>query len=196
MAVRLCEPGVNVLVTNVATLGLPAITELVPSVVTPSLNVTVPVGPAPVIVAVIVTGLPEIPGLAEDDKAVVDAFGLTTWVNTEDVLAALFASPAYTTVILWLDTLNTELENVAIRVFPAPDRVPVPSVLAPSLNVTAPVGAAPVTLAVRVIAVPDVEGFRLDTTVAVVAATLIVCDNVVDVLVVLAASPAYTAVIE
>ena len=71
MAVRLCEPGVNVLVTNVATLGLPAITELVPSVVTPSLNVTVPVGPAPVIVAVIVTGLPEIPGLAEDDLSLI-----------------------------------------------------------------------------------------------------------------------------
>ena len=48
-----------------------------------------------------------------------------------------------------------------MRLLPLPLRVPVPSVEAPSLKVTVPVGAVPVTVAVRVVVAPIVEGLTL-----------------------------------
>jgi hypothetical protein len=50
-----------------------------------------------------------------------------------------------------------------------PLNVPVPSVVAPSLNVTVPLAALGVTVAVKVTLAPKVEGFRLEANVVVVA---------------------------
>ena len=60
-----------------------------------------------------------------------------TWIRIEDVEVAKLVSPPYTAVKEWLPTLSVEIFNVAIP----PDSVPVPIVVAPSLNVTVPVGA-------------------------------------------------------
>ena len=68
----------------------------VPSVVAPSLNVTVPLGvPAPeVTVAVNVTLWPKTDGLAELVNAVVVLAALTTWVRMLEVLVVKSVSPA------------------------------------------------------------------------------------------------------
>ena len=70
----------------------------VPSVVAPSLKVTVPVGvPEPgavaVTVAVKVTDAPKSDGFAELLTAVVVAVLLTTWLTADEVLVAKFESP-------------------------------------------------------------------------------------------------------
>ncbi len=73
----------------------------VPSVVMPSLNVTLPVGLANAVppglvaltVAVNVTGCPTATGLIEDASAVVVAARFTTCVRPEDVLVAKLVSP-------------------------------------------------------------------------------------------------------
>ena len=63
------------------------------------------------------------------------------------------------------------MTNVAI---PEPSKVPVPSVVEPSMNVTVPVGipepgASPVTVAVNVIDWPNTDGLAEETTDEVVA---------------------------
>ena len=67
----------------------------VPRVFAPSLNVTVPAGvpPALVTVAVKVTGCPGALGFTDDVTATAVAVWLTDWVNTDEVLDALLASP-------------------------------------------------------------------------------------------------------
>jgi len=70
----------------------------VPSVVEPSMNVTVPVGtPAPgalaATVAVNVTDCPKTEGLAADDTELLVADWFTVCVNAEDELVAKFVSP-------------------------------------------------------------------------------------------------------
>ena len=64
----------------------------------------------------------------------------------------------------WLPNVSVEVEKVAV---PPPDSVPVPSVVAPSLKVTVPVGVtpAPATVAVKVIACPSRLGLADDATV-------------------------------
>jgi hypothetical protein len=57
--------------------------------------------------------------------------------------------------------------NVAVP----PDRLPVPRVVAPSLNVTVPVAAEGVTVDVKVTEVPKVDVRELDVTLVVVPAT-------------------------
>ena len=52
--------------------AVPDVSVTLPIVIEPSLNVTVPVGDAPVTVAVKVTGCEDVAGLALDDKVVVD----------------------------------------------------------------------------------------------------------------------------
>ena len=73
-----------------------------------------------------------------------------------------------------------------------------PSVAAPSLNVTVPVGVPPLpaTVAVNVTDCPNTDGFAEDTTVVVVEACVTVCVRVEEVLPVKFASPLYVAVIE
>jgi len=70
----------------------------VPSVVEPSMNVTVPVGtPEPgalaATVAVNVTDCPKTEGMADDETELVVADWFTDCDSVEDVLVAKFASP-------------------------------------------------------------------------------------------------------
>ena len=72
----------------------------------------------------------------------------------------------------------------------------VPKVVVPSKKDTKPVGLLPVTVAVKVIAAPKVDGFELDVRAIELAtgAASTPCLNVEDVLVALFVSPPYTAV--
>ena len=79
-------PSVNVEVAKVA---FPLLRAPVPSVVVPSLNVTVPVGVPAVedfTVAVKVTELPKVEGFNEEVTEVEVATLFTVWVNTAEVL--------------------------------------------------------------------------------------------------------------
>jgi hypothetical protein len=60
-------------------------------------------------------------------------------------------------------------------------RVPVPRTVVPSLNVTVPVAPAPVTVAVKVTALPYTDGLRDDATPVVVDAVFTVCERTDDV---------------
>jgi hypothetical protein len=80
-----------------------------------------------------------------------------------------------------LPALNATLEQIAV---------------APSLNVTVPVGDWPVTVAVNVTFCPNVEGFAEETSAVLLVALLTTCVTVFDVDVALLASPLYVAVIE
>ena len=98
-------------------------------------------------------------------------------------------------MIEWLPKANAEVVKVA---FPALS-VPVPSSVAPSLNVTVPVGVpvvADFTVAVKVTAWPNADGFAEETTEVVEAAWFTACDNAGEVLPAKLASPLYTAVME
>lgn len=164
-AVIECEPTVSEVVVNVAVpepFSVP-----VPSVVVPSLKVTVPVGvpeTRPFTTAVNVTDPPENAGFVLDVSAVV-VFCCTTCVNTAEVLARLLASPPYTAVMECEPTAKAAVENVAT---PEPLRAPVPRVVPPSLNVAVPVGVPePVTVAVNVTEAPARDGFTLEVNVVV-----------------------------
>ena len=89
------------------------------------------------------------------------------------MLVAKFVSPPYTAVMLCglPATDNDELLNVATPAL----SVPVPRVVAPSLNVTVPVavplpGATAATVAVNVTDWPNTDGFTEDVKVVVVLA--------------------------
>ena len=71
------------------------------------------------------------------------------------------------------------------------ETVPVPSVAVPSLKVTLPVGVAPVTDAVKVTEAPEIEGFELEVSAAVVADVLMDWTSTLDVDAALAESPEY-----
>ena len=98
-------------------------------------------------------------------------------------------------MIGWLPKANADVVNVA---FPALS-VPVPSRVVPSLNVTVPVGVPVVagfTVAVKVTAWPNADGFTEETTEVVEAAWFTACDRAGEVLPAKLASPLYTAVME
>ena len=80
---------------------------------------------------------------------------VTVTVTAFDVLPALLLSPPYTAVTEFAPRGSIEVANVAT---PEPFSIPVPSVAAPSMNVTLPVGVIPpvggVTVAVNVTLVP------------------------------------------
>jgi hypothetical protein len=89
-------------------------------------------------------------------------------------------------------------DDVEKAVWPAL-RVLVASTVAPSLNVTVPLGTpvpgeAAFTVAVKVIESPSAAGFSEETSVVRLEALLTVCVRTVDVLVVKLMSPLYTAV--
>ncbi len=95
-------------------------------------------------------------------------------------------------MIEWPATDRAPVENVAT---PEPFNVPVPSVEAPSLNVTVPPGrpapgAVAVTVAVKVTDWPKTDGFVDEPRAVVVAAAFTVCVNTLEVLVAKLASPA------
>jgi hypothetical protein len=85
----------------------------------------------------------------------------TVCVKVEDVLVKKLELPPYTAVIECGEALavSADVVNVAVPALRAVD----PSVVAPSLNVTVPVGEPPngpgATLAVKVTDWPKVEGF-------------------------------------
>ncbi len=68
-------------------------------------------------------------------------------------------------MIVWDATLNADVLTLAL----SPTKDAVPSDVVPSKNVTEPVGVVDVlvTKAVKVTLWPNVEGFRLDTSVSV-----------------------------
>jgi hypothetical protein len=103
------------------------------------------------------------------------------------VLAELFASPPYTAVIECAPTARELVVNVAK---PEPFNGPVPRVVAPSLNVTVPVGVPEpaVTAAVKVTGEPNVAGFALEVKVVVVVC-ITFCVKTADVLVMSSVSP-------
>jgi hypothetical protein len=78
---------------DVLNLAVPLDKAPVPRVVVPSMNVTVPVAPATVTVAVKVTELPYADGLKDDTTPVVVDAVFTVCERTDDVDPAKFTSP-------------------------------------------------------------------------------------------------------
>jgi hypothetical protein len=73
----------------------------------------------------------------------------------------LKASPGYQAVTLWVPAASALVVQVAVRVLPVPARTLAeqpPIDIPPSRKLTVPPGAKPVTLAVKVICAPGVEG--------------------------------------
>ena len=104
--------------------------------------------------------------------SVVAVPALPTDCNTgEETLAAKIPVPAYCAVMLWPPADNAVVAKVAC---PEPFNIPDPKVIAPSLNVTVPVGmpdpADGVTVAVNVTVWPQIEGFSEEVSVVEVAA--------------------------
>ncbi len=90
----------------------------------------------------------------------------------------------YTAVMEWLPTLRVEVEKVATP----EDKVPVPSVVVPSLKVTVPVGTAvpgalATTVAVKVTDWPGFDGLSEEVTELVVESLFTVWVSVDDTLV-------------
>ena len=145
---------------------------LVLSVFVPSLNVTLPAGTAvpgalATTVAVKVTDWPCLEGLSDEVTELVVPSLLTVCVKAEEVLGLKLALPLYVAVMEWEATASVEVLRVA---WPAPSKVEVPNVEAPSLNVTVPVGTPPleVTVAVKVTGWLKTEGLAEELTVVVV----------------------------
>lgn len=182
---------------------------LVPNVVEPSMKMIEPVGvtvlpDGPVTVAVKVTDSPCAEGFTEELRAVaVDsrAAAFTICVSIPEVDPLKFESPLYTAV---MDCEPVESEDVLYVATPDALRVPLPSVVPPSMNVTDPVGAAelpdaPATVAVNVTGCPVVEGLAEEVTTIVVealAAAFTTCVTRFDVEPLKFESPLYRAVIE
>ena len=84
--------------------------------------------------------------------------------------------------MLRVPALNVEVLQAAVRVLPAPvsaTALQVPMVAPPSVNLTVPVGALPVTDAVKVTLVPTTVGFAELETVVVEEAEFTTWDSAV-----------------
>ena len=81
---------------------------------------------------------------------------------------------------------SADVENVACPEL----RLPVPSVAAPSLNVTVPVATEGVTVAVKVTDWLSVDGFSEEVNEVELAACVTIWETTADVLVAVVASPA------
>ena len=94
---------------------------------------------------------------------------VTTCASAEDTLPPKLASPPYTAVIEWLPGVSVVAVKVACK---APERLAVPRVELPSLNVIVPVGVPllALTLAVKVTASLKPDGFTFDVTAVDVGA--------------------------
>lgn len=147
----------------------------------PSLKLTVPVGPLPVTVAVNVTLAPKTAGFTELVSAVLLAALLTVCVSALLDDAPLLASPLYAAVMLWLPAASVEIAQDAVRIFPLPLSVAAeqpPMEVDPSLKLTDPVGALPLTVAVKVTLAPTVEGVSEVAMPVVLPVALTVCESV------------------
>jgi hypothetical protein len=79
--------------------------------------------------------------------------------------------------MLWVATLSVDVLYAAVP----PDKALVPSVTAPSMNVTVPVAADGVTVAVNVTGLPYVDGLADDVTLVDDDVLFTVCDRTDDV---------------
>jgi hypothetical protein len=150
---------------EVVKLAVPPPRAAMPRVAEPSWNVTVPVTPEGVTVAVRVTAWPGVARFGEATRMVVDGALFTSSVTGGDVLALLLASPLYTAVSVWLPTARPEVLRLALPLLKAW----LPIVALPSRKVTVPVAVAGVTVAVSVTAWPGLAGFGEADRVVVVA---------------------------
>src|SRR5213592_4717589 len=168
--------------------ALPFTSVTTPSEVAPSLNVTVPVG-TPVAgataltVELKVTVWPTVEGFGEEVRLVLEFPAFTVCVRTADVLAANVAFPLNAAVREWLPTARVVTLSDALPL----TSVTVPSTVAPSLNVTVPVGtpvagATAVTVELSVTACPAVDGLGADVRVVLVLPGFTVCVTAADVL--------------
>ena len=151
-------------------------TALQPEIETPpSVKLTLPVGLNPVTEAVKVTLAPSPEGLAELDNAVLLVALFTVWVSVLLVEPLLLASPPYTALMLWLPAARLLVLQVAVRILPEPASATAAQPLidvAPSRKLTLPLGALPLTVAVKVTLPPAVEGVS-ELPIPVVLATLL-----------------------
>ena len=96
--------------------------------------------------------------------------------------------------MLWLPTARLALLHVAVLLFAAAGgqrhRAAAAIALPPSVKATLPVGAVPVTVAVKVTLVPTTDGLAELASAAVLVALLTVCVSVLLVEPLLPASPA------
>ena len=140
--------------------------------VPPSVKLTLPVGASPVTDAVNVTFAPAMDGFAELATVVVLA-DLTTCDSVALADAALVALPPYAATMLRVPAASVLVVHAAVRVLPLPVRAtaeqPVIDV-PPLVKLTPPVGASPVTDAVKVMLPPATDGFAELTSAVVVAA--------------------------
>jgi hypothetical protein len=133
-------------VVNVAVLVAPppAVSVALPSEVAPFINVTEPVGAAPLLetVAMNVTPCAKLAGLTEDVTDAVVFAPFTTWLNAADVDPPKLPVAAYTTVIESVPAGRADVVSVAVLLTPPPGvSVALPSEVDPFMKVTDPVGA-------------------------------------------------------
>ena len=150
-----------------------------PMLVAPSEKVTTPVGvPVPLTVAVNVTLCPKVAGFAKETTSVLEAALPTVWV-TVPLLAWKLPSPTYDAVMVWLPTDKVVVLKLAVVAPPLVVRVPWPTLVAPSENVTTPVGVpVPVTVAEKMTLWPKDVGLTEETTRVFEVALATVCVNV------------------
>ena len=163
------------------------------SVVPLAVKATVPVGALPVTVAVKVTLVPTIDGLAELATPVVVVV-LTTCASTALPEPLLLASPPYVATILCVPALKLAVLQVAVFELAVPvgnATAAQPLNVVPfALNATVPVGALPATVAVKVTFAPAADGLAELAMVVLLALLLLTtCDNGALPEPVLAASP-------
>ena len=117
---------------------------------------------------------------------------LTTCDNAPLVEPLLLASPPYAAVMLCVPAFKLEVLHVAVRVLPLPLNVAVLHPLIeepPSRKFTLPLGALPLTVAVKVTMAPWVDGVCDVAAPVVLDALLTVCDSVALAELALVASP-------
>ena len=172
-----CVAAPSALVLHAAVRVLPEpVSATVPQPVIelpPSVKLTLPVGLDPVTDAVKVTLAPTTEGLAELDSAVVLVGLLTTCEKFVLVEPLLVASPLYTALMLCVAMLRLPVAQVAVRILPEPVSATAaqPAIeVAPSKKFTVPVGALPLTVAVKVTLAPTVDGLSELASVVVVLA--------------------------
>src|SRR5262249_8196926 len=140
-----------------------------------SMKATDPVGvsPAPVTVAVNVTGEPNVDGFRDDVRDVELCAGKETDCTVVAELDVKWLSPLYVAATVFEPLGSAEIMNVAC---PVPSSVTVPSTLLGRRSVTVPLGVNPfgvfgVTVMENVTVWPDNDGFGDEVSVVVVELT-------------------------
>jgi len=122
-------------------------------------NVTVPVAAAGETVAAKVTVCPAVDGFELDESATVVGVLFTVCTRVDEDPPKVL-SPLYVADIKWVPAAKEEVENAATPPF----RVPAPIWVVPSENVTDPVAAVGLTVAVNVMDWPTTDGLTLEVT--------------------------------